>query len=99
MVAVTVMGYITGSCGHGHASTGDDLSRRCSTECPTTHNDEDEGSKERKSSGWTKAYGCKLAKILARFLPAGTSSKQTGYFVQRNDDNLVSFALANYVHK
>ena len=22
MVAVTVMGYMTGSCGHGHASTG-----------------------------------------------------------------------------
>ena len=51
------------------------------------------GSKSR----WTKVYGPKLAKILARFLPISPSSKQTGYFVQRNDDNFVGFALANYV--
>lgn len=58
-----------------------------------------DGPKDGTSSGWTKAYGPKLAKILARFQPLGTVSKQTGYFVQRNDDNLVSFALANYVQK
>jgi hypothetical protein len=49
------------------------------------------------NSGWVKAYGPKLAKILARFQPISPSSKQTGYFVQRNDDNLVYFALSNYV--
>lgn len=43
------------------------------------------------------AYGPKHAKILARFLPISPSSKQTGYFVQRNDDNFVYFALANYI--
>ncbi|KAN0067299.1 hypothetical protein V8E54_014562 [Elaphomyces granulatus] len=48
-------------------------------------------------SKWTRAYGPKLAKIVARFVPISPSSKQTGYFVQRNDDNFVSFALANYV--
>ncbi|EON66292.1 hypothetical protein W97_05685 [Coniosporium apollinis CBS 100218] len=52
---------------------------------------------EIKTSGWTKAYGPSLAKILARFQPISISSPQTGYFVQRNVDNLVSFALANYV--
>ncbi|KAH0556757.1 hypothetical protein GP486_005454 [Trichoglossum hirsutum] len=58
-----------------------------------------DGPKQGKSSGWTKAYGPKLAKILARFQPVSRSSKQTGYFVQRNDDNFVDFALANYVQK
>jgi hypothetical protein len=62
-----------------------------------TYYDDDTG--ERKSSGWIKAYGPKLAKILARFQPISRYSKQTGYFIQRNDDNLVSFALANYVQK
>ncbi|KAI0443025.1 hypothetical protein F4803DRAFT_550595 [Xylaria telfairii] len=50
-----------------------------------------------KSSGWVEAYGPKHAKILARFLPIGRGTKQTGYFVQRNDDNLVYFSLANYI--
>ncbi|KAK5010505.1 hypothetical protein LTR28_009489 [Elasticomyces elasticus] len=56
-----------------------------------------DGPNQGKKSAWTKAYGPKLAKILARFQPISRVSKQTGYFVQRNDDNLVSFALANYV--
>ena len=51
------------------------------------------------TSKWTKAYGPKLAKILARFQPISTGSPQTGYFVQRNVDNLVGFALANYVQQ
>lgn len=58
-----------------------------------------DGPKQGQSSGWTKAYGPKLAKILARFQPISRLSKQTGYFVQRNDDNLVGFALANYVQQ
>lgn len=57
----------------------------------------DSGPNEGKKSGWTKVYGPKLSKILARFQPISRSSKQTGYFVQRSDDNLVGFALANYV--
>ncbi|KAK8098814.1 uncharacterized protein PG998_012055 [Apiospora kogelbergensis] len=48
-------------------------------------------------SPWLDAYEPKMAKILARFLPKGPAYKQTGYFVQRNDDNLVYFSLANYV--
>ncbi|KAJ2984320.1 hypothetical protein NUW58_g6102 [Xylaria curta] len=43
------------------------------------------------------AYGPKHAKILARFLPRSPVLKQTGYFVQRNDDNFVYFALAKYI--
>ncbi|PWI71638.1 hypothetical protein PCL_11732 [Purpureocillium lilacinum] len=53
--------------------------------------------KDGKDSTWVTAYGPKHAKILARFLPISPSSKQTGYFVQRNDDNFVYFALANYI--
>jgi hypothetical protein len=49
------------------------------------------------SPKWTKVYGPKLTKILARFLPISRASTQTGYFIQRSDDNLVLFALANYV--
>jgi hypothetical protein len=59
----------------------------------------DDDDKKEKSSRWTKAYGSTFAKILARFQPRSTFSIQTGYFVQRNADNLVSFALANYVQK
>lgn len=59
----------------------------------------DSGPNAGKKSGWTKVYGPKLSKILARFQPISRSSKQTGYFVQRSDDNLVDFALANYVQK
>lgn len=58
-----------------------------------------EGPREGQTSGWTKVYGPKLSKILARFQPISRASKQTGYFVQRSDDNLVGFALANYVQK
>ncbi|KAJ6437230.1 aspartate-tRNA ligase [Purpureocillium lavendulum] len=53
--------------------------------------------KDGQRSRWVTAYGAKHAKILARFLPISPSSKQTGYFVQRNDDNFVYFALANYI--
>lgn len=48
-------------------------------------------------SGWVKAYGPKLAKILARFHVFSRVFKQMGYFVQRNDVNMVYFALSNYV--
>lgn len=54
---------------------------------------------EEVSSPLMRAYGPKHAKILARFQPISPSLKQTGYFVQRNDDNLALFALANYVQK
>ncbi|KAK6859188.1 hypothetical protein PG995_005041 [Apiospora arundinis] len=49
-------------------------------------------------SKWLDAYGAKMAKILARFLPRSGVAQQTGYFVQRNDDNFAYFALANFVH-
>lgn len=54
---------------------------------------------KRVRSKWTKAYGSQYAKILARFQPNSRVSKQTGFFVQRNDDNLVLFALATYVQE
>lgn len=57
-----------------------------------------DGGKEVRSR-FVTAYGPKHAKILARFQPISPSSKQTGYFVQRNDDNLGLFALANYVQQ
>jgi hypothetical protein len=43
------------------------------------------------------AYGTLHTKILARY--PGSSSKPTGYYVQRNADNLTLFALAKYVTK
>ncbi|KAK1847354.1 fg-gap repeat domain-containing protein [Colletotrichum chrysophilum] len=43
-----------------------------------------------------KAYGSMRAKIMARFVPMAWD-KPTGYFVQRNDDNLGRFALSKYV--
>ena len=46
---------------------------------------------------WEKAYGADLAKVMARYVPFSGAQKQTGYFVQRNDDNYVYFALAKYV--
>lgn len=46
-----------------------------------------------------KAYGAELAKVLARFVPLQRGQKSTGYFVQRNDDNLVMFALTKYVQE
>ncbi|OXV12076.1 hypothetical protein Egran_00162 [Elaphomyces granulatus] len=55
------------------------------------------GSTNPTGPRWTKVYGPKLTKILARFLPISRVSTQTGYFIQRSDDNLVLFALANYV--
>ncbi|RYP11679.1 hypothetical protein DL765_007638 [Monosporascus sp. GIB2] len=48
-------------------------------------------------SSWYKAYGLRLAKVLARFTPRSRYATQTGYFVQRNVDNFVFFALSNYV--
>jgi hypothetical protein len=36
---------------------------------------DDDDDKEEKSSGWTKAYGPELAKILARFQPISPFSK------------------------
>lgn len=44
-----------------------------------------------------KVYGLKLAKILARFQPISLLLTQPGYFVQRNDDSLVYFALSNFL--
>ncbi|KAI0190469.1 hypothetical protein EV127DRAFT_495166 [Xylaria flabelliformis] len=49
-------------------------------------------------SNFYKAYGSLYAKILARFVPR-VGDKTTGYYVQRNDDNLSRFALAKYVEK
>ena len=49
-------------------------------------------------SGWIKAYAQK-AKVLARYMPSGPTLPQTGYFVQRNVDNFVGFALSSYVQK
>jgi hypothetical protein len=43
------------------------------------------------------AYGALYTKILARY--PGSSSKPTGYYVQRNADNLTLFVLAKYVIK
>jgi hypothetical protein len=43
------------------------------------------------------AYGALRTKILTRY--QGSSSKPTGYYVQRNADNLMHFALAKYVTK
>ncbi|OCK93828.1 uncharacterized protein K441DRAFT_637992, partial [Cenococcum geophilum 1.58] len=50
-------------------------------------------------SKWTKVYGPKLAKILARFQPFGAGATQTGYFIQRSAESLTLFALARYVQK
>ncbi|KAI0858815.1 hypothetical protein F4860DRAFT_516468 [Xylaria cubensis] len=49
-------------------------------------------------SNFYGAYGSLYAKILARFVPR-VGDKTTGYYVQRNDDNLSRFALAKYIEK
>jgi hypothetical protein len=55
------------------------------------------GDKRGTKSKWTKVYGPKLAKILARFQPFGAGTTQTGYFIQRSDESFTMFALARYV--
>ncbi|KAF3046677.1 hypothetical protein E8E11_000177 [Didymella keratinophila] len=55
--------------------------------------DEDERGKVTK---WGKVYGARYAKTLARFQPI-RRDVSLGYFVQRSDENLVQFALAQYV--
>lgn len=44
----------------------------------------------------TSAYGALKAKVLARY-QGSSSSKTSGYYVQRNAENLMLFALAKYV--
>ncbi|KIW10169.1 hypothetical protein PV08_11130 [Exophiala spinifera] len=44
------------------------------------------------------AYGSARCKLLARFKP-GVGDFSTGYYVQRNAENLVYYALAKYVQK
>ena len=47
---------------------------------------------------WTKVYGPRLAKILARFQPIRTD-QSLGYWIQRSDDSYTMFALASYVQQ
>ncbi|KAJ0302386.1 hypothetical protein Brms1b_012046 [Colletotrichum noveboracense] len=56
----------------------------------------DEKTGKRKLSELQGAYGATLAKVLARFVPS-QDQESTGYYVQRNDDNLGRFALAKYI--
>jgi hypothetical protein len=43
------------------------------------------------------AYGPFACKVLARWQGGGTGEGSVGYYVQRNSDNLVYYALAKYV--
>ncbi|KAF2176475.1 hypothetical protein K469DRAFT_742919 [Zopfia rhizophila CBS 207.26] len=54
--------------------------------------------KKGKATKWTKVYGPRLAKVLARFQPF-RRDQPLGSFVQRSDNNYVMFAQAKYVQK
>lgn len=45
----------------------------------------------------TVAYGTFATKVLARWQGGGAGVGSTGYYVQRNSDNLAYYALAKYV--
>ncbi|KAK2598099.1 hypothetical protein QQS21_005810 [Conoideocrella luteorostrata] len=56
------------------------------------------GKDRGKITKWTKVYGARVAKVLARFQP-WRMDQSLGYFIQRSDDSLTMFALARYVQQ
>ncbi|KAJ8133212.1 hypothetical protein O1611_g410 [Lasiodiplodia mahajangana] len=56
------------------------------------------GKDKGKVTTWTKVYGPRLAKILARFQP-WRRDQDLGDFIRQSDDSLTMFALALYVQK